>query len=114
MIPGKSGARWILVAMAMSMAGPAHSGPADEYAAAQELFGEYRYAAGLVQLRKAAEAGDLSARRTLGLMLLHGETLYGAEVPADRGEALQWLRLAANGGCDVSKYVLARLERSGA
>lgn len=113
MIPGKSGARWILVAMAMSMAGAAHSGPADEYAAAQELFGEYRYAAGLVHLRNAAEAGDLSARRTLGLMLLHGETLYGKEVPGNRGEALRWLRLPATGGCHVSKYVLARLARAG-
>ena len=76
---------------------------------AREMFDDYRYAAGLVPLRQAATAGNRDARRTLGLMLLYGEALYGAEVPTRREEGLHWLRLAAGDGCDVSKHVLAKL-----
>jgi len=81
----------------------------DNLSAAREMFADYRYAAGLVPLRKAAEAGDRAASRTLGLMLLQGEALYGAEVPRNREEGLRWLRLAAADGCEVSKHVLAKL-----
>lgn len=81
----------------------------DQLSEARELFADYRYAAGLAPLRQAAIAGNRDARRTLGLMLLHGEALYGAEVPANREEGLRWLRLAAADGCEVSKHVLAKL-----
>lgn len=81
----------------------------DTLSAAQDMFADYRYAAGLVPLRQAAEAGNRDARRILGLMLLQGETLYGTEVPANRNEGLLWLRLAAADGCEVSKHVLARI-----
>lgn len=79
---------------------------------AQEMFDEHRYAAGLVPLRQAAETGDRDARRTLGLMLLHGQALYGAEVPTNREEGWRWLRLAAADGCETSKHVLARLGKT--
>lgn len=84
----------------------------DNLSAAQEMFADYRYAAGLVPLRQAAEAGNRDARRTLGLMLLHGEALYGTEVPTNREEGLRWLRLAAAGGCNISKHVLAKLGKT--
>jgi TPR repeat protein len=81
-------------------------------ATAQEMFAEHRYAAGLVPLRKAAEIGDRNARRTLGLMLLYGEALYGAEVPTDREQGLRWIRLAAVDGCEISRHVLAKLGKT--
>ena len=75
--------------------------------AAQEMFTEHRYAAGLVHLRKAAETGDRDARRTLGLMLL-----YGVEVPTNREDGLRWLRLATADGCETSMHVLAKLGKN--
>lgn len=81
----------------------------DNLSAAREMFADYRYAAGLVHLRQAAESGDRDARRTLGLMLFHGEALYSTEVPTNREEGLRWLRLAAADGCEISKHVLAKL-----
>lgn len=81
----------------------------DQLFEALELFADFRYSAGLAPLRSAAAAGSVDARRTLGLMLLHGEALYGTEVPTNRKEGLHWLRLAAAAGCETSKYVLARL-----
>lgn len=79
----------------------------DELGMAQEMFSEHRYAAGLIHLRKAADAGDRSARQTLGLMLFHGQALYGPEVPTERELGLRWLRLAAADGCEISQYVLS-------
>lgn len=81
----------------------------DNLSTAQEMFADYRYAAGLVPLRQAAEAGNRDARRTLGLMLFHGEALYSSEVPTNREEGLRWLRLAAADGCEISKRVVAKL-----
>lgn len=81
----------------------------DNLSAAQEMAADYRYAAALVPLRKAAETGDRDARRTLGLMLFHGEAVYGAEVPTNRKEGVRWLRLAAADGCEVPKHVLAKI-----
>ena len=80
--------------------------------AAQEMFTEHRYAAGLVHLRKAAETGDRDARRTLGLMLLYGEALYGVEVPTNREDGLRWLRLATADGCETSMHALAKLGKN--
>lgn len=73
---------YTVLGMALMGASACHGG--DSLSAAREMFDDYHYAAGLVPLRQAAEAGDLDARRTLGLMLLHGETVYGAEVPGNR------------------------------
>lgn len=81
----------------------------DDYLTAQELFADFRYAAGLIPLRAAAEAGDVRARRALGLMLLHGDAVYGSEIAANRDEAVRWLRLAATQGCEASAHVLASL-----
>lgn len=77
--------------------------------AAQEMFAEHRFSAGLLHLKKGAESGDRDARRTLGLMLLYGEALYSTEVPTDRAQGVRWLRLAATDGCETSRYVLSKL-----
>lgn len=81
----------------------------DNWTAAQEMFAEHRFSAGLVHLKKAAESGDRDARRTLGLMLLYGKSLYSTEVPTDRAQGLRWLRLAAIDGCETSSYMLSKL-----
>lgn len=98
--------------ISLALAFPSHA--SEELMAAEEAFEDYRYAAGLFHVRKAAEAGDRGARRTLGLMLLSGEALYGPEIPANRDEALRWLRLAAAEGCAISKHVLGKVEGPGA
>jgi TPR repeat protein len=41
---------------------------------------DYRYSEALVQFRLAATQGNLDAQRTIGLMLLYGDRLYGADV----------------------------------
>lgn len=110
--PSRAHIRSSVVAIVMSMASAAFGAPTDDFFVAQELFEEYRYADGLVPLRRAADAGDLRARRILGMMLLHGEALYGVEVPANREEGLHWLRLAAGAGCQLSRSVLSKLERA--
>ena len=82
----------------------------DMMSSAMQMFAEHRYAAGLVPLQKAAEVGDLEARRTLGLMLLYGQSLYSTEVPTNREQGLQWLRMAAGDGCEISRHMLAKLK----
>ncbi len=79
-------------------------------ASAMEMFAEQRYAAGLVPLQKAAEMGDRDASRTLGLMLLYGQSLYNTEVPTNREQGLRWLRMAAGDGCEISRHMLAKLK----
>lgn len=81
----------------------------NNWTSAQEMFAEHRFSAGLVHLQKAAESGDRDARRTLGLMLLYGKSLYSTEVPTDRAQGLKWLRLAAIDGCETSRYMLSKL-----
>ena len=104
--------RALLKGMGLLLIGATSSHAGGSLSDAQEMFGEHRYAAGLAPLRQAAETGNGDARRTLGLMLLHGQALYGAEVPTNREEGLRWLRLAAADGCETSKHVLARLAKA--
>lgn len=101
--------RALFIGMGLLLVSASSSHADGNLSAAQEMFAEHRYAAGLAHLRKAAEAGDREARRTLGLMLLYGATLYQAEVPTNREDGLRWLRLAAIDGCETSKHVLAKL-----
>ena len=74
------------------------------------MFAEHRYAAGLVPLQMAAEVGDRDARRTLGLMLIYGQSLYNTEISTNREQGLRWLRMAAAEGCETSQYMLAKLK----
>lgn len=104
--------RTLFMGMALLFITATSSHAAGNLSAAQEMFTEHRYAAGLVHLRKAAETGDRNARRTLGLMLLYGEALYDTEVPTNREDGLKWLRLAAAEGCETSMHVLKKLEKT--
>lgn len=73
-----------------------------------EAAADYHYAESLTHFRAAAEAGDAEAQRTLGLMLLYGSQLYGAEIPGNFAQAVRWLQSAAAQGCPVSALVLRR------
>ena len=83
----------------------------DGLAPAPQAGDPYHYGQALVPLNAAASAGNRQARLSLGLMLLHGESLYGPEVPRDVAAASRWLRLAADDGCEVSQHVLMKLEK---
>ena len=84
---------------------------ADDLASAQEMFDQYRYGEGLAALQRAAQSGNRQARLSLGMMLLYGESLYGAEVQRQSQAGVEWLRLAAADGCEVSGHVLTKLEK---
>lgn len=100
----------ILVALAATaVAIPAMASGESELELALGDAADYRYASALAHFRLAAAAGNVQAQRTLGLMLLNGEALYGNEIEGNRVEAIKWLSLAAANGCGVSKLVLARL-----
>ena len=83
---------------------------ADDLASAQEMFDQYRYGQGLAPLERAARSGDRQARLSLGMMLIHGESLYGQEVQSRYQAGVEWLRLAAGDGCEVSSHLLQKLE----
>ncbi len=104
--------RFLFVSASLFLAFTTSSHAEDKLASAMEMFAEHRYAAGLVPLQKAAEMGDRDARRTLGLMLLYGQSLYNTEVPTNREQGLRWLRMAAGDGCEISKYMLTKLKSS--
>lgn len=65
----------------------------------------------LVQLRQAAVEGHPEAQEMLGMVLLTGQTLYGAAVKADRCEARDWMRRAAVQGSETAKVQLVFLNR---
>lgn len=64
-------------------------------------------------LQSAAEQGDRDAQRSLGLMMLYGETLYGKEIPADIQQARRWLQTASKQGCEVSYHMLKTMDARG-
>jgi TPR repeat protein len=100
----------VLVAGLLLLAGkPAAAMAATPYGSGVEAAAEHRYAEALASFRQAAELGDRNAMRTLGLMLLYGESLYGPEVARQPVEARRWLQLAAARGCEVSAFMVQRL-----
>lgn len=73
----------------------------------------YRYSEALMHFQRAAEQGDRSARRNLGLMLLYGDQLYGKEVARNTAQAKHWLQAAASDGCEVSTFMLKLMAQHG-
>jgi TPR repeat protein len=102
LLPGLGAA--LLLAMPAAM-----SASPSAYELGLEAAASYRYAAALAHFQAAAEQGDRSARRTLGLMLLYGEPLYGQEVASNREQARRWLQAAAADGCEVSAFMVRTL-----
>ena len=70
---------------------------------------DYRYSEALVQFQLAAKQGNREAQRTIGLMLLYGDRLYGADVHRNDEEAIHWLNLAKTSGDKTSAFVLQKL-----
>jgi TPR repeat protein len=97
------------ILMSMTLSAPALASD-QEYEAGLVAAGEHRYAQALSHFQAAAVQGDRNAQRTSGLMLLYGERLYGAEVHADKLQAMKLLRAAAQSGCEVSARMLSQLQ----
>lgn len=68
--------------------------------------GDYRYSPLEAQLRVSEESPQ--ALRTLGLMKLYGERLYGSEVARDCTLALRSLQRAADLGDPVATFMLSK------
>ena len=83
-------------ALLMSPYAPAMSSPQFDEAIASAQDGDYVSAAR--RMRGAAGEGDPRAQEVLGFMLIWGERLYGAAVPQDVSEDMQWLKRAAENG----------------
>jgi TPR repeat protein len=95
--------------------GAVATAPAEiEMAQAMDLFASGNYAEGMSHLLKAADGGNLSAQVMLGMLYLHGSTLYNlGVVPADPEAARSWLTRAAAAGSGIAKYMLAELDLFG-
>lgn len=96
---------------AAAVATPAMADGDAELAIALEAAANYQHALALVHFKRSGEQGNVQAQRSAGLMLLNGESLYGSEIKANREEALRWLALAAGNGCEVSRFVLGRIDK---
>jgi TPR repeat protein len=84
--------------------------PHEEYQAGLDAARERQYAEALNHFQSASREGHKDAQRISGLMLLYGEHLYRGEVQSDRAQAVQWLRKAADSGCEVSKAMVRHLQ----
>lgn len=89
---------------------PAHAAGEREVEAGLEAVADNRYAEAFALYRAAALLGNIDGQRSVGLMALYGDILYGTEIHADKAEAVHFLELAAKGGCDICAYVLANPE----
>ncbi len=74
---------------------------------------DYRYAQALDKFLVAANEGNPHAQRKAGLMLLYGERVYGMEIKQNRPLAIQLLKQAASGGCEVSQHMLTKHHLAG-
>lgn len=85
----------------------------EEMAIALELFAARNYDEGLAHLVAAAEGGNVGAQVMLGMMYLHGPTMYNLDVRHDVDAALALLNRAALSGSAVAKFTLANIELFG-
>ena len=79
-----------------------------DYEAGVEAMHDFHFEEAQAHLERAAGQGHRDAQRTLGLMLLYGENLYGPTVHRKTGKAVAMLKQAADQGCEVSRFGLAR------
>ena len=99
-----------LAALMAVLAPPALASTAQtEYEAGVEAMRDFHFTEAQEHFRLAAGQGHRDALRTWGLMLLYGESLYGPALHRKTGQAVALLRQAADQGCEVSRFVLARL-----
>ncbi|MCU0896640.1 MAG: hypothetical protein MUC55_03975 [Burkholderiales bacterium] len=101
------GALAVVIGVALLAPNPARAD--DAYDRAMDAAEAWDYAEAASWLHVAAERGDVRAQERLGLMLVHGERLYGAALRSDAAEGLEWLERAAGRGSDVPRFVLTRV-----
>ena len=107
-LPRRLTAAGLAAAIGIALCAPGFARADDAYDRAMEAAEAWDYAEAASWLRIAAERGDVRAQERLGLMLVHGERLYGAALRSDPDEGLEWLERAAARGSDVARFVLAR------
>lgn len=97
----------ILVALLVASVTPdARAADLSSFELGLEAVEDHRYGEALKHYQQAAQQGNRDAQRSLGLMLLYGERLYGKEVVRQEELAWRWLRAAASQGCEVSTLML--------
>lgn len=102
----------LLAACAALLLNPAAATtPEQQYQLALEAQSARDYPQMLGLLRRSAHAGHVEAQEMLALALLVGPAVYGAAVPADRCEALHWVRRAFAQGSLVAWQQLVFLNR---
>lgn len=72
---------------------------------------DYEYGRAIALYELAAAEGNVAAQRSAGYMRLAGSALYGPGVEMNHSAARKWFSLAAANGCNMSKRMLARLQR---
>jgi TPR repeat protein len=98
---------------ALLLSTPAAVAASRSYERGLEATSNYRYSEALMHFQAAAEQGERSAQRTLGLMLLYGERLYGPDIHRNHEQAKRWLQAAAASGCEVSAFMLKAMALQG-
>ncbi len=90
---------------------PAADQPGEEaMGLASDAIENHRYDHALAHFRTAAEKGNVVAQRIAGMMLVYGESIYGAAVARNSTEGIHLLRQAAGQGCKISHFVVGRME----
>ncbi|MCU0896637.1 MAG: hypothetical protein MUC55_03960 [Burkholderiales bacterium] len=107
-LPRRLTAAGLAAAIGIALCAPGFARADHAYDRAMEEAGTWDYAEAASWLHVAAERGDERAQERVGLMLVHGEGLYGAALGSDPAEGLEWLERAAARGSDVARFVLTR------
>jgi TPR repeat protein len=85
----------------------------EEVALALEAQSAREYSVMVAHLERSANMGHLPAQELLGIVLLGGESLYGAGVPRDYCGAVKWFNRAYQGGSRVGEVYNTLLNQLG-
>ena len=103
-------ARPLLLLLLAALAAGAHTAPADSRLTNEQLFelaleaqSHRDYGQMLDHLHIAAQGGHRGAQELLGVVLLQGRQLFGAQVTRDACAARIWLARAAEQGSEVGR-----------
>ena len=111
-VKNKSNILLLCACMALSYATSARAQAAvnQAYEAGLSASEDRNDAKAFLNFHTAAQAGDRNAQRTVALMFLYGERLYGVGIHRDREMAKHWFKKAADGGCEISAFMLKKME----
>lgn len=98
---------WAAAATAALLSFSSHSMAEDpSYEQGLEAASSFKYGEALTHFQVAAGREDKKAQRTIGLMLLYGERLYGSDIQRDEARARYWLQRAADNKDEIAAHVL--------